>query len=146
MTHCFHTYVCRIYVFAFRVCIRALKNRDFLPSKYASNPLLVHQTSVLLLASFRPLVTKMPLPSHYSFPHTGRIGGLAPPAVRPAGRTPKKGIHLMVNSLFSILSPIYSTTLIHCFSEQYGRIPPIVILDSKHARNSINCWSRQPWR
>ena len=50
------------------------------------------------------------------------------------------------NLYFSILSPIGSTILIHCFSEQYGRIPPIVILDSKHACNSINCWSRQPWR
>lgn len=74
-----------------RICFPCMywasKMQDFLPSKYASNPLLVHQTSVLLLASSRPLVTKTPLPSRYSFPHTGRNSGLTPPAVRPAGRT-----------------------------------------------------------
>ena len=32
MTHCFHTYVCRIYVFAFRVCIGLRKCRISYPA------------------------------------------------------------------------------------------------------------------
>ena len=55
----------------FRTCIWALSRFAPLPAQYASYLLLVHQASVLLSASSRPLVTKTPLPSRYFLPHVG---------------------------------------------------------------------------
>ena len=75
---------------------------DLLPTEQASHLFLVHQASALLSASSRPLVTKTPLPSRYSLPHVGRIGGLAPPAVRPAGRTIKRPPALKIEAGGSI--------------------------------------------
>ena len=64
-------FTCRIYIVTFRTCIWALSYVALLPSNDASYPLPVRQASVLLSASFRPLVTKTPLPSRYSLPHVG---------------------------------------------------------------------------
>ena len=64
-------FTCRIYIVAFRTCIRTLSPCALLSNNDASYPLPVRQASVLLSASSRPLVTKTPLPSRYSLPHVG---------------------------------------------------------------------------
>lgn len=64
-------FTCRIYIVAFRTCIWILRKSDLSSNNDASYPLPVRQVSVLLSASFRPLVTKTPLPSRYSLPHVG---------------------------------------------------------------------------
>lgn len=64
-------FTCRIYIVALRTCIWTLSLVALLSSNDASYPLPVRQASVLLSASFRPLVTKTPLPSRYSLPHVG---------------------------------------------------------------------------
>lgn len=71
MTHCFHAYTCRIYRHVFRTCIRISEKLDSLSDPSASYSLSVRQVSALLSASFRPLVTKTPLPSRYFLPHVG---------------------------------------------------------------------------
>ena len=64
-------FTCRIYIVALRTCIWTLSLVALLSSNDASYPLPVRQASVLLSTSFRPLVTKTPLPSRYSLPHVG---------------------------------------------------------------------------
>ena len=69
ITHCFHAYTCRIYRSVFRTCIGTLETIGSLSNTSASYSLSVRQISALLSASFRPLVTKTPLPSRYFLPH-----------------------------------------------------------------------------
>ena len=71
MAHCFHAYARQIYRCVFRTCIGTLKILGFSSNTSASYLLPVRQASALLSASFRPLVTKTPLPSRYSLPHVG---------------------------------------------------------------------------